>query len=113
MSTTIEERIHNTYKAELKRLYRVYDGGKKPNGQAYLYTAMTFKMPVKDIKEAILRDKARLSGRTVEELRAESEAKNFAGALEWHRRQMENTVRNVIARHHLKEIYDRNDKGIV
>jgi hypothetical protein len=111
MSTNIEERIHKAYKAELKRLYRVYDGGKKPNGQAYLYTATAFKIPVKDVKEAILRDKARISGKTVEELRAESEAKNFAGALEWHRRQMEMKVRGVIARRHLQEIYDRNENG--
>lgn len=111
MSTTIEERIHRTYKAELKRLYRVYDGGKKPNGQAYLHAAKTFQMPVKDIKEAILRDKARISGKTVDELRAENEAKSLEGALEWHRRQMENNVRNVIARHFMQELYDRNENG--
>lgn len=98
MSTTIEQRIHNTFKAELKRLWREYDGGKNPQGEAYFHTARTFKMPVQEIKKAIVTEKARTLGVSEESVLATQEAKRQQKQAAWLAHQEDMVARSAAAR---------------
>lgn len=98
MSTTPEKRINNTFKAELKSLWHEYNGGKNPTGEAYLRTARIFKMPVQEIKKAIVKDEAVTRGVSESVVLAEIESKRLQKQEKWEKHQADMTQRNENAR---------------
>lgn len=98
MSTTPEKRINNTFKAELKSLWHEYNGGKNPTGEAYLRTARIFKMPVQEIKKAIVKDEAVTRGVSEEVIVAEIESKRVQKQEKWTRYRADMRERDEAAR---------------